>query len=183
MVATKTLQLSGSMAVKATTTDIGFCEEPISARNCQNEAHLDRFKTCAFPPSLSSVSMSVVLLLSSNNYKSIPTNSQRTTNRQCLLPNCNSRSRGALAFWSCSQRRCDKMPPNCTQGPSEEDWERHKSDIHQKYLIQRKPVKDLIGEMSRRGYRVTCVVSFFFSSFDACYTNTWPQRNHRWRRD
>jgi len=65
------------------------------------------------------------------------------------------------------------MPPNCTQGLSEEDWERHKSDIHQKYLIQRKPVKDLIGEMSRRGYRVTCVISFLFFSFDACHTNTW----------
>ena len=49
------------------------------------------------------------------------------------------------------------MPPTSLRCPEEADWIRYESDIREMYVVQRKPLKELIAEMSRRGYRVTWV--------------------------
>ena len=47
----------------------------------------------------------------------------------------------------------DNMPPN--RSPNDDDWERYEADIREMYLVQRRSLKELIAEMSRRGYRVS----------------------------
>ena len=48
------------------------------------------------------------------------------------------------------------MPPKKHErGPSEAEWERNKSDLRNLFLVQKKPMKELVEVMSKRGYKVT----------------------------